>query len=257
MKKKKKIGFAFGGGASRGFAHIGVLRVLEEAGIRADYVAGTSAGSLIGAAYCDGMSVRDMEEYAASMNWRVIVAPAIRRMGLLKTEKFEKLLTGVFSSRRIEDLSVPMAITAVDIGEGELKVLRQGPLARAVRASCSVPGIFEPTPWEGRLLVDGGIIDSVPADVVRNMGADLVISVNLNSDRVHTSKPKTVFDLIFYTFRIMMNNNTNLSIQASDILIEPDLASFNYSDLQSREEMIRRGEEAAREKLPEILEKLK
>ncbi len=257
MKKKKKIGLAFGGGASRGFAHIGVLKVLEEAGIKADYVAGTSVGSLVGAFYCEGFTVQDMRTMSESVNWGLFVSPVLHRLGLLKTEKMEHLLESILETRRIEELRTPFAATAVDIGKGELTVLRSGPLARAVRASCSVPGIFEPTEWEGNLLVDGGVIDSVPADVVRDMGADFVISINLNADRIHTSTPKTVFDLIFYTFRIMMNNNTIRSVQATDVLIEPDLAGFNYRDMRSRDEMIGRGEAAAREKLPEILEKLK
>jgi len=255
MKRKgigKRVGLALGGGAARGLAHIGVLKALEEEQIGIHCVAGTSAGSLIGSLYCAGMSWIQIKETAQGIDWGDLVSPTWPTLGIVNASKLERTLNGLLRRRRFEQLDIPFRAVAVDIASGEEVVLSSGPVAVAVRASCSIPGIFEPTELEGRLLVDGGLVNDVPTDVVSSMGADVVVGVDLNADRVIRKRPENLVEVFFRSLNILIHNSAQRARRVADIMVVPRLAGFAYHDLKRLDELIAEGERAAREMIEEL-----
>jgi NTE family protein len=178
---RKRVGLALGGGGARGMAHVGVIRVLEREGIPIDCIAGTSAGSLVGASYAAGIRDQRLLEMALHLRWRDIARLVWPRQGFVSFERMESFLVRTVGDRTFADLEMPYAAIAADLATGEQVVLKEGRLAPAVRASCSVPGLVTPVEVNGRLLVDGGIVNNVPISVVRDLGADVVIAVGLGA----------------------------------------------------------------------------
>tara|TARA_Y100000310_G_C20631790_1_gene789042 strand:- start:659 stop:1594 length:936 start_codon:yes stop_codon:yes gene_type:complete len=178
---KKKIGVALGGGAFKGFAHIGILKVLEKNGIRPDYVAGTSAGAIIGALYCSGKSVKEIEKIIHKTNFGELLDFVLPNEGFLAGDRIEKYVGDLIDNVKFEDLEIPLQIVAADLKTGDKIIFNKGDVADAVRASISIPIIFEPKHDGRRLLVDGGVVDPLPVSVVRNMGASYVIAVDVSS----------------------------------------------------------------------------
>jgi len=256
FKKNRTVGLALGGGAARGLAHIGVLKALTEADIHIDYVAGTSAGSIIGALYCAGYSWQEIKETTRTMNWGNMVTPTIPIMGLVKTNKLQHLLGKLLKKKSFKDLSIPFRAVAVDITSGEEVVLQRGSVAKAVQASSSVPGIFEPTKIDGRLLVDGGLVNNVPADAVRDMGAKLVIAVDLNHYYPKVEKPKNIIDIIYSSLFIIMNNKSNKAQKFADYLVAPNLSRYSYYNLKNIDQLIQKGEQAMLKYIPQLKKKL-
>lgn len=179
LRRGRSFGLALGGGGARGIAHLGVLKVLDETGLRPDFITGTSAGSIVGALYAGGYTWETISEVTHAHDWTDMVTPVFPRMGLVRGDRLEKRLTDLLGDRAIEELDVPFKAITVDLESGELFIMDRGPVARAVLASCSIPGIFEPLEHEGRLLVDGGVLNNLPTDVCREMGADVVLGVDL------------------------------------------------------------------------------
>ncbi len=176
------MGLALGAGAAKGFAHIGVLDALEQAGVRIDMIAGSSMGSIIGGGYASGLSVATLSKVAVESDWfdvLTLLDPIFPTRGFIDGQKIESFLDDLFEHRNIEDLAIPFAATTVDIMAGELYILNSGNLAKAARASSSIPIVFNPQSNGDMVLVDGGMIDPVPIDVVRSMGADYIIAVNV------------------------------------------------------------------------------
>ncbi len=254
---RKKLGLALGGGGARGLAHIGILKVLEEEGLRADFVAGTSVGSLIGALYCCGYGWRELADLARSIDWTDLIAFTVPRLGLVNARKLERLVERLTEKRTVEQLPVPFRAVAVDITSGEEVVLSSGPVSRAVRASASIPVIFEPARWEGRLLVDGGMLDNVPTGVVRDMGAEVVVAVNLSGEMSKSRPPENLADMVIYSLELLIHGQGQRGTAAADVPVVPDLAGFSYRSLAHREELIRRGETAMRAALPTLLRRLR
>ncbi len=176
------LGLALGAGAAKGFAHIGVLKALEEAGVRIDMIAGSSMGAIIGGGYAAGLSVTELSDVALNSDWLDVLQlldPVFPTRGFIDGQKIKLFLDDLYGGRNIEDLSIPFAATTVDILKGDLYVINEGNLANAARASSSIPILFNPLASGDRVLVDGGMIDPVPIDVVRSMGADYIIAVNV------------------------------------------------------------------------------
>lgn len=244
FRKKKTLGLVLGGGGARGMAHIGVLKVLEEAGLRPDFVAGTSAGSLIGALHCCGCTWRRLHELARSTDWGDLVAITVPRMGLINTSKLARLVDRLTGGRSIEELPIPFRAVAVDITRGQEVVLDHGPVSRAVQASSAIPGIFEPVRWEGLLLVDGGLLANVPTHVARAMGANVVAAVDLAADRGKTRDPENILDVMLCSLSILIRAQAQRGTADADVAVQPDLAGFSFRDLSRLEEMIERGEAA-------------
>ncbi len=178
---RKRVGLALGGGGARGMAHVGVIRVLEREGIPIDCIAGTSAGSLVGAAYAAGIRGHALLDMALELRWRHIVRLAWPRQGFLSFEKLESYLVRTLGDLAFTDLDIPYAAVTADLATGEQVVLKEGRVAAAVRASCSVPGFVTPVEVNGRLLVDGGVVNNLPISVARELGADVVIAVGLGA----------------------------------------------------------------------------
>ncbi|MEA3287043.1 MAG: patatin-like phospholipase family protein [Candidatus Marinimicrobia bacterium] len=181
-KQDFSVGLALGAGAAKGFAHVGVLEALEEAGVRIDMIAGSSMGAIIGGGYAAGMTVSELSDVALNSNWLDVLNlldPIFPTRGFIDGQKITLYLDDLYGSKAIEDLAIPFAATTVDILNGDLYVINKGSLATATRASSSVPIVFNPLASGNRILVDGGMIDPVPIDVVRSMGADYIIAVNV------------------------------------------------------------------------------
>jgi NTE family protein len=174
----------------------------------------------------------------------------------MNPDKMEKLLTKLIYGKEFKDMQVPFAAVAVDLNSGEEIVFDGGPVAPAVRASCSIPGIFTPARIDDKYYIDGGIVNSVPSDVVRSMGADFVIGVDLNSDRIQEGEPKHLLDVLYYTFQILVKNNVQRGINDSDVIIAPDLTGYSYRNMNCLDELIKLGEDAARAILPQIKKEL-
>lgn len=200
MKKQLKIGLALGGGAARGWSHIGVIRALKKAGIPIHCIAGTSIGALIGGVYASG-KLDALEELALNMNWKQVMSYldiAYLKNGLLDGKKVKKLLSSNFTKKRIQDTSIPFIAVTTDLDKGKEVQLKSGNLVEAIRASISIPGILTPVKYKNHYLVDGGLINPVPVNVVRQMGADIVIAVDLNKEiagrTTKTAKKTTTID---------------------------------------------------------------
>jgi NTE family protein len=239
------VGLALGGGAARGLAHIGVLKALDQEGIPVRFVAGTSAGSVIGAALCAGFSWSEIREKARSLEWSDIASFIIPRMGLMSMEKFERFLDAMLGSKSFDELAIPLSVVTVDLVSGEEVVINDGPVSAAVRASCSIPGIFEPAARGGKLLVDGGLRNNVPADVVRKMGAGVVIAVSLSAGLGMPHSPRNILDVIHYSFTILVRHAVQEGLEEADIVINPRLDDIGYQEIRRIDDLVERGETAA------------
>lgn len=247
---RKKVGLALGGGAVRGFAHIGALCELERANIPVDYVAGTSAGSIMGALYAAGAPLALIKELAGQMNWSFFARPTLSRDGLVTFEQLEKWLIHMLGDLHFEDLAIPFAVATMDLDTGAEVIINSGSLARAVRASCSVPGIVTPVNYGGRLLGDGGIINNVPVSVARQMGADYVIAVDIfqeSSQRRRLGPLNRGLEAI----EIMVRGSGS-GWRDADCVVVPQLAGKTYVRFSKGEEIMGLGAAAMLEKIPVI-----
>jgi len=244
MKEKIKIGLALGAGSARGLAHLGVLRVLEKYRIPVDYIAGSSIGALIGSLYACGLDVDFMIKFAGELQTKSWVDLCLPRSGLISGKKVETMLQILTRNRSFEDLKIPFAAVATDIERGEAVVIKTGKVACAVRASISIPVIFKPVQLAGRQLVDGGVVDRVPVSVVREMGADIVIAVDVN--KFVTFQPVTnIFDVMFQTLDIMERKILDGKVLDTEVLIRPKVGHISPAHFHRVEELVELGEAAA------------
>lgn len=257
LRRKKSVGLALGGGAARGFAHIGVLKALDEAGITPGYVAGTSVGSMVGALYCAGHGWQEIMAKAEDMDWRDLVTLTFPKLGVVKPEGIRELLDDLVGQRNVEELSIPFAAVAVDLVAAREVVLDSGPVGRAVLASCSIPGVFVPVMEEDDVLVDGGVLNAVPADVVRSMGAEFVIAVDLNADVRGTGEhPENILDVLVRSMAVFMSATSGKGLKEADCVIQPELKGFSYHDMSRGKELFELGEQAARKALDQVRDRL-
>jgi NTE family protein len=250
--KVPSIGLALGGGFARGIAHVGVLKVLEEENIPVSFVAGTSVGALIGAAYCSGVSPQELEEVAPRVRFRHLARWTLSRYGFASNMRMIGFLNHLLKVKTFEELRIPLAVTATDFNSGEGVVFRSGPLADPVRASCAYPGVFLPVKVDGRLLIDGMLAHSLPIKPVQDMGAERVIAVSLKTAWVNGDGPRHIFDVIGQCFSIAQNMNCAQSRQCADLVLEPDVTGYRYDDFEHSALLVRIGETATRAALPEI-----
>ena len=247
---RPRVGLALGGGFARGIAHLGVLRVLDEEKIPIDYLAGTSAGAMLAASYATGHTILEIEAQAKATRFRDFGQWKLSWMGLASNQRLEHYPRKFLGVTTFEQLRIPLAIAATDLGTGEPVYFTQGPLGLALRASCAYPGMFMPVEHDGRLLVDGFLAAPVPVDAVKQMGADVVIAVFLEagSDR----KPTSIVDVIGLSFAILQRHADREWRRKADIVIEPVVRDFLWDDFDKTPELIAAGEAAARAALPKI-----
>jgi len=253
----KKIGLSLSGGGARGFAHIGVLKVLAEHNIKFDMIAGTSAGSVVGAALAAGMSPAEIEKMARKVGWLNILRPSFSPSGLLSTAPLGKFLRRELPVTRFEDLKTPYAAVAYDLNAGEEVAFRDsGDMILAIRASCAVPGVFTPIrDAAGRLLVDGGVTSVMPTDVVWSMGADVVIAVDLVAcGGTYRSVPRTALGVMIRSALTLIRSSSRNQYRPADLVIEPKIAHLRPDQIGKLEEFIALGEAAARSRMDEIAE---
>jgi len=256
MLREPKIGLALGSGASKGLAHLGVLKVLEENNIKPCCIAGSSIGALIGALYSCGIDVDLMIKIAKNLKADIWMDPAVSKKGILAGKKAEELFRILTRNRNIEDTEIPINIVATDLISSKRYVFDKGPLWKAIRASISIPGIFCPVEVDDMVLVDGGVIERVPADLVKEMGADIVIAVDVCRGQIST-KPKNLFEVILQSIETMENAITDSILTEDCILIDPMVKNINPLDFTRVDLCVEEGRRAALKALPRINEALR
>ncbi len=250
-----KLGLALSGGGTYGAAYIGVFRAFEEAGLKFDYVAGTSAGSLFGAAYCSGLSAKQMEDIALNMRAKDVLSSKLIFVPN-KTGKIESFVETILDGKSFEDLKTPFCAVAVDVISGEELHLRTGSLSKSIAGSCAYPGVFTSVEYPPFRLVDGGIMNNIPSDVVREMGADVVLAVDLNPSRGSGTDSTKYFDILKASLRIMSKANSYKGYVYADHLLKLDLSEYRQFKLEGLKEMIEIGYETALADMPNILKTL-
>jgi NTE family protein len=250
-----RIGLALGGGAARGFAHIGVIQVLEEQGIKVDLVAGTSAGSLVAALYASGLSGREMALLAEGMDEGAITDWAFPTRGLIRGEALARYVREKTGGKQIEQMKLPLGIVATDLSDGSGILFRRGDTGAAVRASSSVPAVFQPVKIGSREYVDGGLVAPVPVRYARQMGAELVIAVDITSPP--EEKPGTdAIRMLLQTFSIMGRSINNFELRDADIVLRPKLDGVGSADFGARKRSVQAGREVALGMLVQIRAKI-
>jgi NTE family protein len=253
LKKIPKVGLALGGGAARGFAHIGVLQVLEEEGIKPQFVVGTSAGSLVAAFYASGKTGAQLQWLADSMDesqltdWTV---PFMSR-GMLRGEALGRYINTQLNGAKIEDLKIPLGIVATDLQTGDGILFRRGDIATAVRASSAVPSVFEPVRIGNKDYVDGGLVSPVPVLYARQMGADIVIAVDISS-RPEDAKTTDMLKVLLQTFSIMGKSISQLEMAQAEVVVRPAMSDVGSTEFAARKKSIEAGRAAMKLALPAL-----
>ncbi len=253
--QKPKVGLALGSGGARGIAHVGVIKVLEEEGIPIDFIAGSSMGSLVGAFYAAGINPDMMKKLAQNIKRSYWLDLTVPKMGFIAGDKIKEMVRLLTQGKNLEDLSIPLSVVATSLHTGERVVFKKGPIAQAVRASISIPGIFVPEVIDGHTLVDGGVIDRVPITVVKEMGADVVIGVDVGMISTE-GKFTSIFDVIAQSIQVMEREIFRYRILEADVLITPDVGHLSATSFDQIDELISAGEKAARSALDKIREVL-
>jgi len=248
-----RIGLALGGGAARGFAHVGVIQVLEEAGIRPNLVAGTSAGSLVAAIYASGKTGSQLQQVAETMEEATIAdwtLPLFNR-GVLRGDALARYVNGQVSGRLIENMPIPLGIVATDLNTGVDMLFQRGDTGTAVRASSAVPAVFQPVRIAGRDYVDGGLVSPVPVRAARKMGAELVIAVDISSPPDGNLGNGTL-DVLLQTFSIMGKSINGFELRDADVVVRPTLTGISSADFGARKRSIDAGRQAMLQALPQL-----
>ena len=279
---RKRIGLALGGGGARGIAHIGVLRVFEQEGIPVDLIVGTSIGALVGGAFASGINTLRMEELIHSFlespafrnsaiksirdlhsckklsvaqkiqaffKNRYFVAQALFRIGMLQHEDFQAMIDYFLPDIQIQDCPLRFCAVATDLVSGQAVVLSEGPIRRAVMASCAVPGAVPPVEYDGKLLSDGGIVYLVPTTVARQQGAGFVVGVSVNTDLASDQEFRSAMDIYIRSTEIMGYHLEKCRLKDADIVLRPDVGRLHWTEFDLADHLIGEGMKAAREKL--------
>ncbi len=257
--RRPKVALVLGGGAARGFAHVGVIRALEQEKIPIDLIVGTSVGSLIGAIYAYDMSSMELEWTAFLLEKDSLfdygLFNAFSGMGVAKGDKLEEFVKSKVPVADIENLKIPFVAVATDLNRGTRVVLDKGSVARAVRASSAIPGVFPPVDHQGKLLVDGGVIDNIPVSVAREKGADIVIAVDI-SEQVFNFNITNVLDVMLQSISIMGAENARSKKKEADVLISPKVGDVGMLDFSQKKRCMLAGIEATQKVMPDIKAKI-
>ncbi len=249
--QQPSTGLALGGGAALGAAHIGVLKAIDEYNIPIDYVAGTSIGAFIGSLYAFGMDWEEMASIAVELKWLDITGLSLSKFGVMSNKRLGDLLDKYIGEVTFEESNLPLAVVATDIATGEKVVLKQGKVAHAVMASTSIPGIFNPVEINGRLLVDGGIVENVPISPLKEFGADRIIGVDLNA-KYANERPGNIVEVLMNSFHFTLMTAAKLQTEEADVLLTPDLSSFSKININKADALIETGYQEACRKLKDL-----
>ena len=252
FKKKYKVGLCLSGGGTKGFSYLGAFKAFKEYGIEFDMVAGASAGSLFGAIYASRMdlnALKDVTKTVKNSDFRH------SKLGILPSsmDKLQVLIEKVLPVKKIEDLQIPYFAVAVDLKTGKEIHFNSGNLASVITGSCSIPGVFLPVKYKNMTLIDGGVKNNIPADVLKMNGCDFVVTIDCNCSRGGGTNSEKLFTQFATSVGIMMVNNSKRGIELSDIIICPDLKKFKSLNIDGKDEMIKEGYRATVEMMPEIL----
>jgi len=253
--KEPKVALVLGGGSAKGFAHVGVIRVLEQEKIPIHMIVGTSVGSLIGGLYASNPDSFQLEWTAFKIDRGEILDFSIvySKLGPVQGVRLESFVEQNAKVKKIEETKIPFWPVATDLNTGETVVLEKGSLSRAIRASCSIPGVFVPVTFDKRTLVDGGITNNVACDIAKAKGADIIIAVNLQKD-VKNSQIDSVIDIIAQSITIMMRETSKAKLASADVVIEPELKGISLFDFSQKKVVMEEGIKAARAAVPKIKE---
>jgi NTE family protein len=247
-----RIGIALGGGAAKGFAHIGVIKVLEGQGLTPEVVAGTSAGSVVGALYASGLNGFALQEQSFALDESQVRDITFGSGGLVKGEKLQEYVNQLVGNEPIDKLAKPFAAVATELNTGERIVFRRGNTGQAVRASCSIPGVFQPATISGKRYVDGGVVSPVPVDAVREMGADIVIAVDISSKATRGKPSDSMLSILNQTVVIMGQKLGEQELARADVVIRPRVGKIGAADFEQKNIAILEGEKAAQAAIPAI-----
>ncbi len=253
QRRAPRLGLALGGGAARGFAHVGVIQVLERNGIRPDLVVGTSAGSLVAALYASGMDGAALERAALSMDEATLtdwMLPLVSR-GMLRGEALARYVRQAVGGRLLQDMSPPLGVLVTDLATGQGVVFRRGDAAQAVRASSAVPGVFAPVAIAGREYVDGGLVAPVPVSQARAMGAEVVLAVDISADP-QGNNANGLLNLLLQTTAIMGQSINRFELAGAEVVLRPALSGVGSADFAARQRSIEAGRAAMQAALPRL-----
>ncbi len=248
--KRSKIGLALGSGGSKGLAHIGVIKVLEKNNIPIDYIAGSSIGAMVGGYYAATKNLKEMEKIAMGTDWKLLLSlidPSVRQ-GLVGGKKMEKFMLSHIGKINFKDLQIPFSVAATDLKSGDAVVLNKGDVVSAVRASISYPLFLKPVEWKNKLLTDGGLSLPVPVDVVREMGADIIIAVNLDANYFNDTGTKNskfgFYKIANNSINVLRHHLASWNILSADVVVEPQTGDIHLKKLVDGEDVILAGEKA-------------
>jgi NTE family protein len=239
--RRPKIGLALGSGGARGFAHLGVIKVLRDEGIPIDMIAGSSMGAMVGCFYGAGLDVDRLYKLSRAFKRKYYLDFTVPKMGFIAGKRVKELIRIFTHGKEIQDLDIPVAVVATDLVSGEKVVFKEGSIADAVRASIAIPGIFTPEKLGGRLLIDGGVIDRIPVSVVKEMGADIVIAVDVSHVKTN-AEITSIFDVIMQSIDIMQMELVATREIASDIMIKPRVEMYSSRAFTNIDDIIANGE---------------
>lgn len=245
-----------GGGFARGYAHLGVLRVFEEQEIPISCIAGSSVGSILGAAYASGTPLSRIIDHCRQIRFRDFARWRVSRFGLASNERLGALVNRCFDSRQFEDLAIPTAIVATDLGNGDPVVFKQGGLAEAIRASCAFPGLFEPVQIGTRCFADGGLVAPVPTRAARELGAEIVVGVSVGLHDGRGGAPKNIFQVVSRAVSAAQKNQFEAWERHADLVLHPAVQTLAWDDFDRIDEAMEAGACAARNALPHIMKLL-
>ena len=251
-KRKAKVGIAFGGGGARGFAHLGAIKAFEEFGIKFDFVAGTSAGSLVGAFYANGFSFKEMYNIAKNVKMKDIRKNVIP-FTTSKLDGLADVLKSNLGDINIEDLKIPFAAVSVDLKSTKEVCFAKGNLASTVTGSCAVPGVFQPVEYNNMILADGGLQNTIPADIPKFFGCDYVVAVDVNKSRTYGTESSKFLDVLTCSIRILMKSNAVRGYVNADVVVGPETKRFKSTRTDGLEDMIDEGYKATIDVMPEII----
>lgn len=254
-RPQPKIGLVLGGGAARGFAHVGVIKALEAQGVKPDLIVGTSAGAVVGALYAAGNNGFALQKLAMQMQESEVSDWSLPDRGLLRGKALQNFVNRAVNQRPLEKLAIPFGVVVTDLHTGDMVVFRSGNTGMAVRASSSVPGIFQPVSINGHEYVDGGLVSPVPVRVAKSMGAEFVIAVDV-STRPEDSRTDSSVDVLLQTFAIMERSISHNELKEANVVIRPSLPAIKRTDFKDRNNAILAGEQAVAAALPELKAKL-